>query len=155
MLNEIAWFIGTPGEDELPLIAALGANTELTIIEHAPDVYRHLAHALPSVIVFSSRHYDTTMLRLFRQLRRLEQICVVVRDRTELLAFAGKQYTWRKTMPYHPTSVPRLLAWWANRWNRYQIERREARLLLKAQQSAGIEHSFQPLSRAVGASSAV
>lgn len=105
------FFVGMPDRWEQMLLSTLHEQYTVQMLENATVVYQHIALTMPSILFFSTTQRNTATLRLFRQLRRLEHLCVVVCHTQTMQVFLGKGYPHRCWLPKNPTGMYSLLNW--------------------------------------------
>jgi hypothetical protein len=111
MVSGTAFFIGVPGEDEGKLLNYLEESYHVHIFEQASDVYKYLALMFPHVVVFAKNQSDMQSLLFFRQLRRLERVCVIVCLEEKIEGFTGKNYLHRKRATKDEAGLQQILGW--------------------------------------------
>lgn len=111
MSSYIVWFVGDTDNEERVVVDFLASTYCLRQFEEPRQVYQHLAQNVPHILMFSKQVMGTQALKLFRQLRHVEQVCVMVCQNTDIYAFAGKGHEHRSSAPNTQNGVQSLLDW--------------------------------------------
>jgi DNA-binding NtrC family response regulator len=111
MTPRALFFVGTPDSWEKTILAVLEKSWHVHMFDNAADVYKHIVHLIPDVIMFSFNMNDTSALKLFRQLRRLDRVCVLICRGHEIQAFVDKEYQHQRRLAKTPEGFRRLFQW--------------------------------------------
>lgn len=106
-----AFFVGIPSEQEQVLLMVLSERYQVYMLDHASGAYQQMVHRIPDVVIFASNQSNTTALKLFRQLRRLERVGVIVSGTQKIQGFAGRRYQRRRDAPSSQAGFRALLDW--------------------------------------------
>jgi hypothetical protein len=106
-----AFFVGIPSEQEQVLLMVLSERYHVYMLDHASGAYQQMVHRIPDVVIFASNQSNTTALKLFRQLRRLERVGVIVSGTQKIQGFAGRRYQRRRDALNNQASFRALLDW--------------------------------------------
>src|SRR5512145_2335679 len=107
--TRIAFFVGAPDEQEQRMLSILRQMYSVYLLENASALYQQMSFTMPELIMFSGHQPDTMMLKLFRRLRRIERICVIVSENEKLYGFVGKKHHRQYSMPQNVIELQRLL----------------------------------------------
>jgi PleD family two-component response regulator len=104
-------FIGEPDRRELSLLRGLRGTLQVKQVSDVMTAYRNIAKSLPDFVFFSVSQQNTDTLRLFRKLKRIDRLCVVVCHDTDMQAFIGKGYSNRCWLPKSIPGATVLQSW--------------------------------------------
>lgn len=111
MLQKLC-FIGTPDAQEQNILASLQQqHYRVDILTNPDDIYQYIALVFPDIVVFSSTQVGTRILKLFRQLRHIKRVRVIVCHDQELQAFADKGHRYRSRADKTSEGMQELLNW--------------------------------------------
>jgi hypothetical protein len=97
--NRTAFFIGTPNDQEQELLGIVRDTHQIYMLDSPSLVYEYMAMVVPDMIMFSVNQADTSTLTLFRQLRRVEGMRLIVCEDQDLQLFSGRRYHGRYSPP--------------------------------------------------------
>jgi hypothetical protein len=106
-----AFFVGIPSDQEQELLMILSESYHVYALDHASAAYQQMVHVIPDLVVFTANQSNTTALKLFRQLRRLERVSVIVAGRQTIQGFMGKRYQRRRDAPNDQAGFRAILDW--------------------------------------------
>jgi hypothetical protein len=106
-----AFFVGVPSAQERELLAIIGESYQVYTLDHASAAYQQMVHVIPDLVVFAANQSNTSALKLFRQLRRLERVSVIVSGTQSIQGFVGKRYQRRRDAPNDPAGCHAILDW--------------------------------------------
>lgn len=125
-----AFFVGMPDDQERSLISLLEQHYILSLLEGVAGVYRHIALVVPDMLFLASSQSGTEGLRLFRQLRHLPRICVVVCQEDTCQAFLGKGYQYRCSVEKNEPGLQSILTWTTTLRAQKEVSSRPSPLIL-------------------------
>jgi hypothetical protein len=102
------------GQPQASLVAALRhIHTPLTVFAYddASQVYQRISMTMPEIVFLPAASGNTALLRLYRQLQRVERVCTVLVFERELVAYRGRGHRWMRRAPLTASGLQGILEW--------------------------------------------
>jgi hypothetical protein len=102
------------GQPQASLVAALRhIHTPLTVFAYddASQVYQRISLTMPEIVFLPASSGNTALLRLYRQLQRVERVCTVLVFERELVAYRGRGHRWSRRAPLTPAGLQGVIEW--------------------------------------------
>ncbi|MBU6335772.1 MAG: hypothetical protein KGS47_15405 [Chloroflexi bacterium] len=102
------------GQPQASLVTALRhIHTPLTVFAYddASQVYQRISLTMPEIVFLPAASGNTALLRLYRQLQRVERVCTVLVFERELIAYRGRGHRWTRRAPLTAAGLQGILEW--------------------------------------------
>ncbi|MBP1467119.1 hypothetical protein EYB53_015505 [Candidatus Chloroploca sp. M-50] len=106
-----AIFVGKPDAADLAMLQDVRVLVDIEVVVDSEHAYRCINDSKPDYVLLPVTLSDTSILRIFHELRTTGRTCVIVITEQTITAFNGRGYRWRRTASKTSDGLDSLLAW--------------------------------------------
>ncbi|PDV96703.1 hypothetical protein [Candidatus Chloroploca asiatica] len=144
-----AIFVGKPDAADLVMLQDVRVLVDIEVVVNSEHAYRWINDNKPDYVLLPVTLSDTSILRIFHELRTTGRACVVVITEQTITAFNGRGYRWRRTASKTSEGLDALFAW--GKWPVAVVYKHALQSIRVSAQpvQAALPGKFVPLSVAV------